>query len=193
MENYKKIIAVILFIAVAWHIKIALTPKIKLAGLFIAKPAELGYAWKDSKTTDAHFFWQDTDVKWQQGLLHPDFKAWSDYGEGLWIPITGYKFIYNGDTFVATVWDPGKKYDDLKVIAGQTQDSYIPFPGYKFIDINTSLKVVWTPGLVNSDNHRLIAGNKEGSWEVNYKNSPSNSVGKAFATELAKRAAWSLF
>jgi hypothetical protein len=104
---------------------------------------------------------------WTSGLLHPDFKAWSDTGEGLWIPATGYKFVYEGDTFVATEWDPGIRYDELKIISLEEPDSFTPFPGYQFVSPGKTFDVVWMPGLVNSDNPRLVAGAKEGSWEVN--------------------------
>jgi hypothetical protein len=106
---------------------------------------------------------------WKEGLLHPYFKAFSEHGEGLWKPATGYKFLYEGDTFSETVWDPLKKYEEQKVISLQQQDSFKPFPGYRFVDKGNSLQVAWTPGMINSDNHKLIAGRKEGTWDINYQ------------------------
>ena len=110
---------------------------------------------------------QGLNTVWKIGLLHPDYMAWSDDVEGNWIPVTGYRFIYEGDSFVDSVWDPNKRYDDLKVISLPDQDRYKPFPGYKFLEPGKSLKVVWTPGLINSDNPKLIAGASEGSWKIN--------------------------
>ena len=93
--------------------------------------------------------------------------AWSDDVEGQWIPVTGYKFIYEGDTFIDTVWDPNKRYDDLKIISMAEKDHYNPFPGYTFVEPGHSLKVVWTPGIINYENARLAAGVSEGTWIVN--------------------------
>lgn len=114
---------------------------------------------------------KDLSTVWTPGLLHPDFQAWSDTGEGLWIPATGYKFVYEGDEFVATVWDPNKRYEELKIISLPEQDSFIPFPGYQFVSPGKTFEVVWTPGLVNPDNTRLVSGAKEGSWEVSSRRS----------------------
>jgi hypothetical protein len=93
--------------------------------------------------------------------------AWADHDEGMWIPVTGYKFVYEGDTFVASVWDPNKRYDDLKVMSLAQEGMYKPFPGYTFIEPGKSLKVIWMPGTVNWENARLVAGRTEGSWDVN--------------------------
>lgn len=110
---------------------------------------------------------QGLNTVWEAGLQHPDYMAWSDDVEGKWIPVTGYRFIYNGDTFVDSVWDPNKRYDDLKVVSLPQKDHYKPFLGYTFIEPGQSLKVIWTPGTVNTDNPRLIAGTKEGTWSIN--------------------------
>jgi hypothetical protein len=125
------------------------------------------------------------ETVWKVGLQHPDYMAWADDVEGQWIPVTGYRFVYEGDTFVASVWDPGKRYDDLKVISLFEKDHYKPFPGYKFLEPGTSLKVVWMPGLVNSDNSRLIAGSQEGSWVVN-----SAPVRRRYNRSNDEAAAW---
>ncbi|WP_421828797.1 hypothetical protein [Larkinella sp.] len=116
------------------------------------------------------------ETHWEAGLLHSDYMAWSDEVEGKWIPVTGYRFVYQDDTFIESVWDPGKRYDDLKVISLPEKDQYKPFAGYTFLEPGQSLKVVWTPGLVNSDNPRLIAGTKEGTWKVNH--TPSRRSGE---------------
>ena len=62
--------------------------------------------------------------------------------------------------------DPNQRYDDVKVISLAEKDRYKPFPGYTFTEPGQSLKVVWMPGTINSDNSRLIAGAQEGSWNV---------------------------
>ena len=120
-----------------------------------------GYAFVDQA--------QGLNTAWKSGLLHPDYMAWSDDVEDKWIPVTGYRFIYEGDTFVDSVWDPNKRYDDLKVISLPEKDRYKPFPGYKFVEPGQSLKVVWTPGLTNTDNPKLISGTSEGTWKVNVR------------------------
>ena len=130
---------------------------------------------------------------WEAGLLHPDFQAWSDTGEGLWIPATGYKFVYEGDEFVATEWDPGKRYEDLKIISLDEQDSFTPFPGYQFVNPGKTFDVVWTPGLINSDNRRLVSGQKEGSWEVNYKRASSENFGTWLGKEVARQVIYRHF
>ncbi len=117
-----------------------------------------GYAYVDQA--------KGLETVWTKGLVHPDYMAWSDEVEGKWIPVTGYKFIYEGDTFVDSVWDPNKRYDDIKVISLAEKDRYQPFPGYVFTEPGRSLKVVWSPGTVNSTNSRLVAGTQEGSWNV---------------------------
>ncbi|RRB10324.1 hypothetical protein [Larkinella knui] len=118
-----------------------------------------GYAFTDKE--------KGLETVWEAGLLHSDYMAWSDEVEGKWIPVTGYRFVYQGDTFIESVWDPGKRYDDLKVISLPEKDQYKPFAGYTFVEPGKSLKVIWMPGLVNSDNPKLVAGTKEGTWKVN--------------------------
>lgn len=121
---------------------------------------------------------QGLNTVWQEGLKHPDFMAWSDDVEGQWIPATGYKFIYEGDTFVDTIWDLNRRYDDVQVISMTEKDIYMPFPGYAFIEPGSSLKVIWMPGTVNPDNTRLIAGRQEGNWSVKTSGYSSRSRSK---------------
>ena len=109
----------------------------------------------------------DLTTVWEAGLLHPDFMAWSDKNEGAWIPVAGYKFIYTDGEISGAEWDPNKRYDDLKISSLAEKDGYKPFPGYQFIEPGKSLKVVWTPGMVNYENGRLVAGAQEGSWTIN--------------------------
>ncbi len=205
MKNWKIISGIFLLIIVSWHIAIAMTHRLGVAGPFLAKPSDPGYAWTDTDKSESRFFWQNKEVSWQagmthpefaletaqnegiwnplpgyafidksqglatswqQGTKHPDYMAWADDVEGQWIPVTGYRFIYQGDTFTDSVWDPNKRYDDLKVMSMTETDSYRPFPGYSFVEPGQSLKVVWTPGTPNPDNAQLVAGTKEGSWNV---------------------------
>ncbi|MVM39549.1 hypothetical protein GO730_21345 [Spirosoma sp. HMF3257] len=150
-----------------------------------------GYAFVDKR--------KSLETVWKSGLLHPAFMAWSDDMEGKWIPVTGYRFIYDGDTFVESVWDPNKRYDDLKVISLAQKDQYKPFPGYTFIEPGQSLKVIWTPGTINTDNTRLIAGAKEGSWVVNSQprqrsgSDGSSWVARRIGERLIDRAIWRAF
>ncbi len=225
-----RILVIILAVSILWHIIVALNDKTQVAGFFMKRP-EAGYVWKNTENSDSKFFLSDSDVSWQagiahpdfkvessedkdiwnpmpgyefidkadgleslwkHGLLHPDFKAWSDKEEGQWKPVTGYKFIYEGDTFVDSVWEPNKKIEDLKITSLPEQDQFKPFPGYRFADPSKSLKVVWSPGIVNYDNSRQIAGKQENTWEVNYSpqryyraGDPLNPVTRAIA-----RRAW---
>lgn len=212
-------------LVMGWHILVAMSAKIGVCGLFRSKPAAPGYAWIDTGEAESRFFWQNTGVRWQAGLEHPEFKAettenegdwvplpgyalidklqglntiwkvglkhpdfmaWSDDVEGQWIPVTGYRFVYEGDTFVDTVWDPNKRYDDVKVMSLTEKDHYQPFPGYTFTEPGQSLKVIWTPGILNADNSRLIAGTKEGTWNIN---SGSNS-NRSRSSRRGNEAAW---
>lgn len=223
----KSILIGAISLGVVWHIVVAMTAHVSLAGPFQSKPAP-GYSWVDTVDGDPRFFWQNAPVKWQaglkhpefnvetssqaniwtplpgyvfvdqsqglntvwkKGLLHPDYKAWSDEVEGQWIPVTGYKFVYQGNTFVDSVWDPNKRYDDLKVISLSEKDHYKPFPGYTFIDPNQSLNVVWTPGTVNSDNPRLVAGRSEGTWEINGGQSPARRMSSGKGSKIGTFAA----
>ncbi len=232
MLDSKKILIGILFIAVALHFVIAFSSKLKIAGVFMSKP-EAGYAWVDTFDDDSRFFWQNTSVKWQEGLiqsdykiisakeeyvwnplagyqfvdrskglnavwvagtLHPKFKAWADRIEGKWVPVPGYRLIYEENTIIDSVWDPNKRFEELKIVSTQEQDQFIPFSGYRFIDIQHSLKVVWTPGIVNTDNPKLIAGIKEGTWEINYKRyRRQEDPLRGVLREITKRAIYSTF
>ena len=231
--DYKKIGIGFLIFMILWHLFVAITDKIHVSGLFIAKP-EAGYTWRDTQNAESKFFWQSKSVKWKvgtphpdfkvetgedennwnpmpgyvfidkneglatewkEGTLHPDFRAWADKKEGDWIPVTGYRFVYENNEFVDAVWEPNKKFLDLKISSLTEQDQFKPFPGYLFIDPAKSLKVVWTPGVVNSENPNLVAGATEGTWEANtiaIRRRYSNNSGEWFTREVARRAIWSL-
>lgn len=140
----------------------------------------------------------DLTTVWQSDQLHPDYMALSDKSEGNWLPVSGYKFVYKDGEIMTTVWEPNKRYDALKIVTLTQQDQYKPFPGYKFIEPGKSLKVAWMPGLVSSDNPRLMAGTQEGSWVVTTLRSPvyrtttdgsGNTFGKRLARRMANRAA----
>jgi len=133
---------------------------------------------------------KNLETVWTPGLLHPEFQAWSDTGEGLWIPATGYQFVYEGEEFVATFWDPNKRYEDLKIISLPKQDSFIPFQGYQFVEPGKTFEVVWTPGLVNTDNPKLVSRQREGSWDVNYRPYRSGNNNDWLAREVARRVIW---
>lgn len=133
------------------------------------------------------------ETVWKQGLLHPDFRAWSDTEEGKWLPVTGYKFVYENGEFVDAVWESNKRFEDLKITSQIKPDHFIPFPGYRFSDPAKTLKVVWTPGLVNSENTKLVAGKSEGTWEVNnrpFRRYYSDLERDWYYQTAARRAFW---
>lgn len=129
----------------------------------------------------------DLSTNWEAGLLHPDFMAWSDKNEGAWMPVAGYKFVYTDGEITNAVWDPNRRYDDLKLVSLSQQDQYNPYPGYQFIEPSKSLKVVWVPGLVSSDNAQLMAGSREGSWIVANPRSPLYRSGGARGSRFGRR------
>lgn len=216
MQDFKSpkfILIIIAGLAGIWHLTIAMATKIEISGLFMTKPIA-GYTWVKASNVESRFFWQNTDVIWQSGLFHPEFKAqttknegiwqplpgyyfvnkakgletawkadllhpdymaWSAQAEGQWDPVVGYRLIYNGTTLTNSIWDPNQRYDALKVVSLPEKDKYFPFPGYKFASPNENLNVVWTPGTVNYENPSLIAGQGEGSWQVNSKPSTGST------------------
>lgn len=212
-KNPKFILIIVAGLIGIWHLTIAMASKIEISGPFMAKPVA-GYTWTKSSNAESHFFWQNTEVRWRSGLLHPEFKAqttenegiwhplpgyyfinkttglettwkagvlhpdymaWSAQAEGEWEPVVGYRLIYYNDTIIDSVWEPNQRYDALKVVSLTEKDKYFPFPGYKFISPEQNLDVKWTPGLVNYENSKLIAGQREGTWAINYSPSPATN------------------
>ena len=74
MKNWKLITGVFLMIVIGWHIAVALTHRLSVAGPFLAKPSDPGYVWTDADNSESRFFWQNKEVRWQAGLGHPDFR-----------------------------------------------------------------------------------------------------------------------
>jgi hypothetical protein len=137
-------------------------------------------------------------TQWKPGIKHPNFMAFADDAEGKFIPATGYKFVYNTDSeeFADCVWNPNQRYDDKKVISLEEKDTFQAYPGYEFVNPEKGIEVAWSPGLVNADNPKLVAGQQEGTWIVNvkpqirYRNS---SRGDELGREFARRVFWHVF
>lgn len=163
MLNLKKISGFILFILIAWHIIVAFTPKIKVAGLFLLKPAGLGYVWQNADNADSRFFWQNSEVKWQAGVPHPEFKAETAETEGNWNPLPGYKFV-DKEKGLNTVWQPGLLHPDYKAWSDNGEGLWVPFTGYKFIyEGDTFVDTVWDPGKRYED-EKVISGQTQDTY-----------------------------
>ncbi|RYU97366.1 hypothetical protein [Emticicia agri] len=137
-------IVAILIVLLLWHLIVAFTPRIKLAGLFLAKPAEPGYVWQNANHADARLFWQNTDVVWQEGLEHPEFKAESAEIEGDWNPLPGYRFI-DKNKGLHTIWTPGLLHPDYMAWSDKTEERWLPVTGYRFTEEGDEVDCVWDP------------------------------------------------
>jgi hypothetical protein len=118
-------------ICLVWHIFIATSAKTKLAGLFLAKPGQPGYVWKDIGTTDSRFFWDLADLKWKTGLKHPDFNAMAGEQTGQWLPKPGYVFV-DKTTDLTSIWLADQHHPDYMAVSGKSEGEWVPIPGYKF-------------------------------------------------------------
>lgn len=143
----KLILSAVVLLALVWHLKIGMTSKINLVGLFMVKPAE-GYTWMGIDNAESRFFWQDTDVKWQAGTPHTDYKAQSGATEGVWVPMPGYVFVDKSKS-LQTVWKVGLRHPDYMALSDREEGQWAPVTGYRFIyDGDTFTDAVWDP------NHR---------------------------------------
>lgn len=168
MEKLKDFLSLLLFVTIIWHGIIWFSKKEKITGLFQEEP-RVGYSWNNTNTTESRFFWESTDPKWTDGLKHPNINAYSSSEEGMWSPAFGYKFITQDDLVVDAVWDANQNYDNLKISTGEKEGTFYAYPGYLFPNPETSIDVVWTPGIINPNNPNLISGETEGSWIDNYQ------------------------
>jgi hypothetical protein len=146
-KNPKLILIVVAGIIGIWHLTVAMTSKIGISGPFMAKPIA-GYSWMGLDNAESRFFWQNTDVKWQEGTPHPEFKAETSATQGSWNPMPGYEFVDKTQS-LQTVWKPGTLHPDYMAWADKTEGQWEPVTGYKFIyDGDTFTDAVWDP------NHR---------------------------------------
>ncbi|MDF7817662.1 hypothetical protein P1X15_08645 [Runella sp. MFBS21] len=150
MNDFKKpkfVLIILAGLVGIWHLTTAMTSKISIAGPFMAKPVE-GYTWIGADNAESRFFWQNTDVKWQAGTPHPEFKVETTEIVGIWDPMPGYEFI-DKTRGLQTVWKSGLLHPDYMAWSDKTEGQWSPVTGYKFIyDGDTFTETVWNP------NHR---------------------------------------
>lgn len=130
-----------------WHLTVFMASKVTVAGPFMAKPTA-GYTWTGIDNAEARFFLQNTDVKWQAGTPHPEFKAETAETEGIWNAMPGYEFVDKTQS-LQTIWKPGTQHPDFMAWSDKAEGQWSPVTGYKFIyDGDTFTDTVWDP------NHR---------------------------------------
>lgn len=145
MQNWKKIALGVAALALCWHVIIAMTPRISLAGPFLAKPADPGYVWTNADHAEARFFGQSLATKWLIGATHPEFQAEAAQQEGDWNPMPGYAFV-NKSQSLNTVWKQSLKHPDYMAWSDEMEGKWIPVTGYKFIyEGDTFVDSVWNP------------------------------------------------
>jgi hypothetical protein len=145
MKIVKISASILLGLALLWHIAVALSAKLSVCGLFMAKPALPGYAWRDTDDANSRFFWQNTDVAWQSGLAHPLYGVETTEIEGKWSPLPGYVLINEGQT-LETNWKSGLLHSDYMAWSDDVEGQWIPVTGYKFIyQGDTFVESVWDP------------------------------------------------
>ncbi len=138
-------IIAVLIVLLIWHLIVAFTPRVKLAGLFLAKPAEPGYVWYGANHADTRLFWQNTDVVWQAGIEHPEYKVESAETEDDWNPLPGYRFV-DKNKGLQTIWTPGLLHPDYMAWSDNAEGRWMPVTGYRFIEEGDSfVDSVWDP------------------------------------------------
>lgn len=147
LKNPRFILFIVAGLIGIWHLTVVMTSKIGVTAPFMAKPAE-GYTWMGIDNAEPRFFWQDTDVKWQAGIAHTQYKAETAETEGVWSPLPGYEFVDKTKN-LQTVWKPGIQHPDYMAWSDRVEGQWSPVTGYKFIyDGDTFTDAVWDP------NHR---------------------------------------
>lgn len=130
-----KVIGLVVLIATIWHFKVAKTDGVKLTGFFEEEP-ELGYVWKNTTDFASRFFWQNTDVNWAPGLIHPKYNVEASSQTGQWNPLPGYVFANNEPGNFQTEWQPGQLHPRLNAWASMQEGYWIPVPGYHFTGVD---------------------------------------------------------
>ncbi len=143
-KNPKIILIIAAGLIGIWHLTVVMASKIGVSGPFMAKPAE-GYTWMGIDNAESRFFLQNTDVKWQAGTPHSEYKAETAETEGVWNPMPGYEFVDKSKS-LQTVWKPGLQHPDYMAWADRTEGQWAPVTGYRFIyDGDTFTDSVWDP------------------------------------------------
>lgn len=143
--NLKTIGIALLALALLWHLSVALMSKVRVSGVFLAKPANPGYIWAGTDNADARFLWQITDVLWMPQVPHPDFSCETSPQEGIWEPLPGYAFADKSQG-LNTAWKEGLKHPDFMAWSDDVEGQWIPVTGYKFIyEGDTFIDTVWDP------------------------------------------------
>jgi hypothetical protein len=155
-------------ICLIWHIYVATAAKTKLAGLFLAKPGQAGYVWRDVGTSDSRFFWDLADLRWKPGLHHPEFNAMAGEQTGQWVPQPGYVFV-DQSIDLTTLWKADELHPDFMAWSDKNEGSWKPVAGYRFTYSNGEISgTVWEPNkryddlkittLVPPDQYKPFAG-----------------------------------
>lgn len=159
MKDFTDGLQLLAIVLVFWHGKIAYSSETQVTGFFQESP-EPGYVWKETGTTETIYFFQNNDVVWMPGIIHPQYNVKSTENENNWLPLPGYVWdSTNQEGDLYTVWKPGIQYPNFKAIAAATEGRWNPVIGYKFVvDENGNwTDVIWNPGYRYPD-LKIISG-----------------------------------
>lgn len=157
----KNLIVFALCVAGIWHMYFFFSSNSHITGIFKSEP-NVGYVWANEDTTEPHYFWENTEAKWQTGFKHPNYNVIAA-DEGKWGPSLGYEFANSDPKDLTTVWKVNFKHPYMNAYTTKEEGMWVPALGYKFeFDSNGSvINTVWNPG-ERFEKLKIIASEKQG-------------------------------
>jgi PDZ domain len=112
----------------------------------------------------SHFFWEDNNVVWCPGFVHPTFNAQANTLKNTWTPLPGYVFTGTALGDLNTIWKQGLKHPSMNAWSISEEGKWMPTLGYKFIMENDlAVGTTWDAGK-QYDNLKITAGDKQDTY-----------------------------
>jgi hypothetical protein len=112
----------------------------------------------------SHFFWDNNDVVWCPGFVHPKFNVQSAASENTWKALPGY--VLNGakEGDLSTTWKQGLQHPYMKAFSSPEEGRWVASLGYKFVmQDGLATDTEWAAGTTYPE-LKVTASDKEGNF-----------------------------
>ncbi|WEK34634.1 MAG: PDZ domain-containing protein [Candidatus Pseudobacter hemicellulosilyticus] len=114
----------------------------------------------------AHFFWDDNQVVWCPGFVHPEFNVQAAEQNNTWKALPGYVLSGTKAGDLSTTWTPGLAHPLMNAFSINMEGRWVPDLGYKFITENgLATGTTWAAGTKYPE-YKIIAAENAGIFNA---------------------------